>query len=152
MGQQVLVVLGDELGTVLSIRWQSAGPMATGYVVELRESTSTSIDRFVQDASATTTGILELQVRGRVPGSCYAACVRSLAQCGCESAPSAWSDWFTLPVPAPADAPVSPHSMLLKTQGQLPLEPNLAAKHCEKAEKILPPEVTGHEKDMLLLD
>merc|ERR1712118_313384 len=100
----------------------------------------------------------ELCVGGLIPGRCYAACVRSLSQSGHESAPSAWSNWQSLPLemqprapagtplqlaPAnqqyPAQLPSSPHSMLRKDEAsQLQAD----VKKVGMAGVLLPPEVT----------
>merc|ERR1711904_541318 len=92
------ILLTEEVGAGgLCVRWQSVGPMATGYVLELGEGSLGSIERFVRHVPPQTVGALELCVGGLVSGRCYAACVRSISQSGHESAPSAWSNWQSIP-------------------------------------------------------
>merc|ERR1711904_476506 len=96
------VLLTEEAGAGgLCIRWQSVGPMATGYVLELCEGTSGSTERFVRQAPPQTVGTVELCVGGLVSGRSYAACVRSISQSGHESSPSAWSTWQSIPAALP---------------------------------------------------
>merc|ERR1712224_132545 len=103
------ILLVDEAGTCgLCIRWQSVGPMATGYVVELSEGSSASSERFVRQAPPQTVGTVELCVAGLVSGRCYAACVRSVSQSGHESSPSAWSTWQNIPAALPPCLPSVP--------------------------------------------
>merc|ERR1719456_225999 len=92
------LLLTEEAGAGgLCIKWQSVGPTATGYVLELYEGSSRATERFVRQAPPQTVGTLELCVGGLISGRCYTACVRSLSQFGYESAPSAWSNWQTIP-------------------------------------------------------
>jgi len=162
------VVLTEEAGAGgLCIKWQSVGPMATGYMLELCEGSSMATERFVRQAPSQTVGTLELCVGGLISGRSYAACVRSLSQCGHESAPSAWSKWQSIPaemlprVPGiplhlppvneqhPVQLPPSPHSMLRKVE-ESQLEKDV--KKVGMAGVLLPPEVTGHEEGMLVLN
>merc|ERR1719335_1170369 len=163
------ILLAVEAGAGgLCIRWQSVGPIATGYVVELYESSSASTERFVRQAPPQTVGIVELCVGGLVSGRCYAACVRSISQSGHESAPSGWSTWQSIPAamqpclpsgPPPQPVPMnqqypvpaapSPDSMRQKVEGS---QLEASVKKVGMAGVLLPPEVTGHEEGMLLLN
>mmetsp|Transcript_49569 Transcript_49569/g.153008 ORF Transcript_49569/g.153008 Transcript_49569/m.153008 type:complete len:859 (+) Transcript_49569:47-2623(+) len=87
----------DDYGFAVSVQWPSVSH-AAAYVVELREQSSSSVERFMRSAPMATRGsIVELRVGGLrpsgPPGQRYAAQVRCIADCGCESAPSApgWS-------------------------------------------------------------
>lgn len=87
----------DEYGFAISVQWPSVSH-AAAYVVELREQGSPSVERFMRSAPMATRGsIVELRVGGLrpsgPPGQRYAAQVRCIADCGCESAPSSpgWS-------------------------------------------------------------
>merc|ERR1712072_1562802 len=110
----------------------------------------------------------ELCVGGLVSGRCYAACVRSVSQSGHESAPSAWSNWQSIPAamlpclpsgpplqPAlanqqqPAQLSSSPDSMLQKVDGS---DLEAEVKKVGMAGVLLPPEVTGNEEGMLVLN
>merc|ERR1712224_499697 len=157
------VLLSNEAGAEgLCIRWQSVGPTATGYVLELCEGSSGSTERFVRQAPAQQVGTVELCVGGLVPGRAYAACVRSIFHSGQESAPSAWSNWQSIPaamqphlqpvVASPqhlAQASLTPKSVLEKVE-ESDLEADV--KKVGMAGVLLPPEVTGHEEGLLLLD
>uniref|UniRef100_A0A7S4QMZ8 RRM domain-containing protein n=1 Tax=Alexandrium monilatum TaxID=311494 RepID=A0A7S4QMZ8_9DINO len=101
----------DEYGFAISVQWPSVSH-ATAYVVELREQGSSSVERFMRSAPMATRGsIVELRVGGLrpsgPPGQRYAAQVRCIADCGCESAPSApgWSP--TLGASAQPTAPAT---------------------------------------------
>merc|ERR1711904_678627 len=123
----------------LCIKWQSVGPMATGYVLELCEENSMATERFVRQAPPQTVGTMELCVGGLISGRCYAACVRSISQSGQESAPSAWSNWQSVPA-----------AMLPPSRPQKVEESDLEAevKKVGMAGVLLPPEVTGNEEGM----
>merc|ERR1712137_880769 len=84
-------------GFAVSVQWPSVAH-AVAYAVELREAWSPTAERFLRSAPLATLGsLVELRVGGLrpgpLPGRCYAAQVRCVAACGCESAPSAlgWS-------------------------------------------------------------
>merc|ERR1719171_1751387 len=76
--------LDREAGAALMVRWQGMGPSVAGYVVELQESGSTAVERYVRSAppAATAASIMELCVGGLAPRGCYAAHVRCIAPCG----------------------------------------------------------------------
>eukprot|EP00931_Biecheleriopsis_adriatica_P052482 TRINITY_DN3052_c0_g3_i1.p1 TRINITY_DN3052_c0_g3~~TRINITY_DN3052_c0_g3_i1.p1 ORF type:complete len:798 (-),score=164.68 TRINITY_DN3052_c0_g3_i1:227-2620(-) len=81
----------DEAGFSVSVRWPFVAH-AAAYIVELREAGSPVAERFVRSAAGTTPGsLVELRVGGLrpVPGRTYMAQLRCVAQCGCESSPSA---------------------------------------------------------------
>jgi len=140
------VFLTEEAGVGgLCIRWQSVGPVATGYVLELGEGSLGSIERFVRHVPPQTVGAVELCVGGLVPGRCYAACVRSISQSGHESAPSAWSNWQNIPaamLPRLPSAPQNVEKSVLEAE----------VKKVGMAAVLFPPEVTGNEEGMLFLD
>mmetsp|Transcript_18879 Transcript_18879/g.44354 ORF Transcript_18879/g.44354 Transcript_18879/m.44354 type:complete len:873 (+) Transcript_18879:41-2659(+) len=82
----------DEHGFAISVRWPSVSH-AAAYVVELREGSSSSVERFMRSAPMATRGsIVELRIGGLRPsgsgGQRYSAQVRCIAECGCESNPS----------------------------------------------------------------
>eukprot|EP00933_Yihiella_yeosuensis_P040940 TRINITY_DN35357_c0_g1_i1.p1 TRINITY_DN35357_c0_g1~~TRINITY_DN35357_c0_g1_i1.p1 ORF type:complete len:870 (-),score=215.92 TRINITY_DN35357_c0_g1_i1:253-2766(-) len=84
------VLPGDEAGFSVAVRWPSVANTAA-YVVELRETGSQAVERFVRSATGTEPGsLVELRVGGLrpMPGRNYMAQVRCVAACGCESAPS----------------------------------------------------------------
>lgn len=156
------ILLTEDAGSSgLCIRWQSVGPMATGYVVELCEGSSASTERFLRQAPPQTVGTVELCVGGLVSGRYYAARVRSILQSGHESGPSAWSNWQSIPAamlpclpsgPAlqstptnqqhPAQRSSSRESVLEKIKGS---EFEADVKKVGMAGVLLPPEVTGNE-------
>lgn len=160
--QPELLIAGG--GTAVSVHWNSVGPFAASYVVELRESTTSASNRFVRMAPAEAVGSLELCIQGLEPGRSYIVCVRSVGEDGIESPPSAWSTWLTLPVvlqpcgnmPAPCvpsvnqQLAISPdallqanHESLQKPEKQIGMQPTVAE---------LAPEVTGQEEMVLFLD
>mmetsp|Transcript_18031 Transcript_18031/g.51248 ORF Transcript_18031/g.51248 Transcript_18031/m.51248 type:complete len:327 (+) Transcript_18031:1-981(+) len=82
----------DEYGFSLIVQWPSLAG-ATAYVVELRESGSAQVERFVRQVPTQAFGsLVELRVGGLRPrggaGVTHTAQVRSIAACGCESDPS----------------------------------------------------------------
>lgn len=84
------ILAGDEAGFSVVVRWPAVG-QASAYVVELRESGSSSAERFVRSAEAASPGsLVELRVGGLrpIPGRRYMAQVRAVDHYGCESAPS----------------------------------------------------------------
>lgn len=78
---------GDEAGFSVVVRWPSVAH-ATAYVVELREAGSPIVERIMRHADAAP--VVELRVGGLRPlyGQQYAAQVRCVTACGCESCPS----------------------------------------------------------------
>jgi len=88
----------DEGGFSIAVRWSSVGAMA--YVVELREAGSSTVERFVRNASSTPPGApVELRVAALKPGPgrAYVAQVRSIDHRGCESLPSEAGRSQTMP-------------------------------------------------------
>mmetsp|Transcript_71045 Transcript_71045/g.230651 ORF Transcript_71045/g.230651 Transcript_71045/m.230651 type:complete len:778 (+) Transcript_71045:131-2464(+) len=82
----------DESGFALLVQWPSI-THATAYVVELRESGSPNVERFIRNVPMQAQGsVVELRIGGLRPiggiGRCYIAQVRSISACGCESEPS----------------------------------------------------------------
>jgi len=165
-------------GTAITIQWQSVGPLASSYVLEVRDSTSSASNFFTRLAPADSADSLELCLQGLEPGRGYIACVKSVAQGGTESLPSAWSPWLTLPVviqsnellPSAGNVPASymlpftpqPADHIIQKTYELPLH---KAYHPQDLiiqspyEMLMgdfgsqpPPEVTGQEEMMLFLD
>jgi hypothetical protein len=141
----------------ISVRWNSIGTSASSYVVEVLESTSSTSNRFACQSPANGSTSLELCIQGLEAGRSFFACIRSVAQDGFESAPSAWSQPLTLvqtcnnqalphmSSPVGQQPPLSPHS-LLKVQ---------KSHEAEKVGMVVgcpPPEITGHEDVALFLD
>jgi len=97
--------LADEAGFAMLVQWPSVNH-ATAYVVELRESGSQRVERFMRSVPSQAMGsLVELRIGGLrpsgVPGQCYIAQVRCVAACGCESEPSppGWSQPLSPSVP-----------------------------------------------------
>jgi len=96
------IVPAAESGRSICIQW----PMvihATAYTVELFEEGSASSERFTRAVpESMAEALVELRVGNLQPGA-YAACVRCVAPCGCESGPSSWSflppTWLPPPPP-----------------------------------------------------
>merc|ERR1712224_828167 len=84
-------------GDAATVQWKSVGPLASRYVIELRESTTSSSNLFTRSSPNYSTESLELCIQGLEPGRSYIACVRTVAQDGAESSSSPWSPWLTLP-------------------------------------------------------
>jgi hypothetical protein len=64
---------------------------ASAYVVELFNQGTMLAQRFMRAApEGAPPALVDLRIDGLQPGP-YAACVRSIAPCGCESTPSPWS-------------------------------------------------------------
>jgi len=90
--------------------------------------------------------------------------------CGCESMPSPWSPWVTLPAMSVAEQragdvsmlaglhspsvtpPMSPHSLLRRTQGLLPAKTKSDLLGLGVARVMPAPEVAGHEDEAIFLD
>eukprot|EP00930_Biecheleria_cincta_P006995 TRINITY_DN10812_c0_g2_i1.p1 TRINITY_DN10812_c0_g2~~TRINITY_DN10812_c0_g2_i1.p1 ORF type:complete len:778 (+),score=121.10 TRINITY_DN10812_c0_g2_i1:84-2417(+) len=84
------VFAADEAGFSIALRWPSVAH-ASAYVVELRETGSLSVERFMRSAESAGPGtLIDLRVGGlrSIPGRTYTAQVRCVSHCGCESAPS----------------------------------------------------------------
>jgi hypothetical protein len=152
----------------VSIRWTAVGAPTAGYVVELRQNSTSAPSRFACQAPADGAGSLELCVQSLQPGQSYTACIRSVAQDGFESAPSPWSAWVTLPIMVQPCSPAvcgvtctlpQMSSPLVQRQAPSPysiLFDEVPAGNLEKNQfgmvKACPaPEMTGHE-DALFLD
>jgi len=93
------IVIPSEAPEVLQIGDHSCGVCiqwptvihASGYVVELLDQVTMVAQRFMHGMPE---GVLQPLLNLRVDGlqhSAYAACIRCVAPCGCESAPSQWS-------------------------------------------------------------
>lgn len=63
---------------------------ATAYVVELLDQTTMTAQRFMIVSEGSLNHLTDLRLDGLQHGA-FAACVRCVAPCGCESAPSPWS-------------------------------------------------------------
>lgn len=84
-----MVALGEN-GSSLHIQWPTV-VHAHAYVVELLDQCSGVSQRFVRAAATESLPVLtDLRIDGLRPGS-YAAHVRTMAPCGCESACSPWA-------------------------------------------------------------
>jgi len=126
----------EEVSRSVCIQWPTV-VHATAYTVELLEEGSNSAERFTRAVpEILPEALVELRVGNLNPGA-YAACVRCVAPCGCESAPSAWSFLPPLWLPPPhstlglgwqpgAPAEVQPISGM---QGQLDGLSAMAAPH-----------------------
>lgn len=172
------VTVCNDSTTSLCIRWQTSC-QAASYSVELRESVSGMSDRFFHPAPSEAFCLAELRVGGLVPGRFYTACIRSLSQSGCESAPSGWSSWCALPaqqlyafqneIPFHDFSMVAPSAkapVTLDLPTCVPEEPQTGHLKAEKLlasfqdlgfygapAGLMPPEVTGHEmEEVLFLD
>lgn len=156
-------------GDAISVHWNSTGPLAISYVIELRDSLTSASNRFVRMAPPEAVGSLELCIQGLEPGRSYIVCVRSVGSDGMESPPSAWSCWLTLPLlHQPYDYPYSnmPATYVPSTvqQPTVPPDPLLLEMHKQSLQKpaeqqlgMQPvvetaPEVTGQEEMVLFLD
>jgi len=80
----------EEAGRSSLVQWPTV-VHATAYTVELFDEATGALERFQRTVPENLTeAIVELRV-GNLQPSSYGACVRCVAPCGCESAPSAWS-------------------------------------------------------------
>lgn len=80
----------EEAGRSILIQWPTV-VHSVAYTVELFEEGSAAIERFQRAVpEGVTEPLVELRIGNLQPGS-YGACVRGIAPCGCESAPSPWS-------------------------------------------------------------
>lgn len=90
----------EEASRSVCIQWPTV-VHATAYTVELLEEGTASAERFTRAVpEILPEALVELRVGNLNPGA-YAACVRCVAPCGCESAPSAWSFLPPLWLPPP---------------------------------------------------
>lgn len=102
----------DDAGFAILVQWPSVRH-ATAYVVELRETGSQRVERFIRSVPVQALGsLVELRIGGLRPGGsagqCYVAQVRCVAACGCESEPSPAGVSQPLGVPAaPVQTPVA---------------------------------------------
>jgi cold shock CspA family protein len=137
-------------GNSIIVRWKTVGPLASSYVIEMRENTTSSSNFFKRLAPQNGSESLELNVEGLAAGRSYIACVRSVAPDGAESLSSPWSFWLTLSMPLqPNEIP--------SCNGNVPME--MLDKPLQKLEKQISvtgiqgaPEITGQEEMMLFLD
>jgi len=154
-------------GNAIFVRWSTVGILAAGYALELRQGSTSVSSRFACQAPADNARSVELCIQGLQPGQSYIVCVRSVAQDGFESVPSAWSCWVTLPIVlqpfdpmscgntsmgltsapvAPQQQPLSPYSILFD---EVSLEK--PDKQLSMVMACPAPEITGHE-EVLFLD
>jgi len=152
-------------GKAVMVRWKTMGPLASSYVIEMRESTTSASNFFRRSAPLNAPESLELCVDGLVAGRSYVCCIRSVAQDGAESLSSPWSLWLTLPMAlqagevlplhgdmrapcVPAPAPVfDPKLMQINVTTPKSLDHKINGTAIQS-----PPEVTGQEDMMLFLD
>jgi len=88
-----MIAVGES-GCSLCMQWPTV-VQASAYTVELLDQCTGGSQRFVRTANVGfVPALTDLQIDGLQAGS-YAARVRCVAPCGCESAPSAWA---TLPL------------------------------------------------------
>jgi len=139
----------------ISVQWKGVGPLATSYVIEVRESTTSASNLFTQLAPQDASDTLELCIQGLAAGQSYVACVRGVAQHGVESMSSPWSSWLTVPIALQQCelTPSSGHmsSMTLHEIYEMPLQKS------DKQTGLVgiqapPPEITGQEEMILFLD
>jgi len=93
----------EEAGRSLCVQWPTV-VHAVAYTIELLEEGTATAERFTRTVpEVMPEALVELRV-GNLNAGAYAACVRCVAPCGCESAPSSWS--FLPPLwPSPTSAP-----------------------------------------------
>jgi len=137
----------DEVGggRGILIQWPTV-IHATAYTVELYEETTGTVERFHRAVPENLREVLvELRVGNLQPAGSYGACVRCVAPCGCESAPSPWSfappAWLS-PVPAMGSwAPLPQQANGVPTQHPPPyLQPSpLLATNPGSAPAAFPP-------------
>lgn len=153
--------IADQAGTTIGVQWHGLKSAASSYVVELCDAGAPNTHQFACPAPAQEVDLLELCVSGFSPGHCYTACIRSVSPCGCESSPSGWSLWLTLPTAQHPSQPCADASVLagLRSPSSTPpvsphslLQPKLGLKHLDTGRVMLAPEVAGHEEEMLFLD
>jgi len=141
-------------GNAISVHWKGVGSLATSYVIEVRESTTSASNLFTRLAPQGAADTLELCIQGLAAGRSYVACVRSVAQHGVESMSSLWSSWLTLPMALQQCelTPSSGHmpSMTLHEIYEMPLQKS--EKQTGFVGIQAPPEITGQEEMMLFLD
>lgn len=90
----------EEASRSVCIQWPTV-VHATAYTVELLEEGTAAAERFTRAVpEILPEALVELRV-GNLNHGAYAACVRCVAPCGCESAPSAWSFLPPLWLPPP---------------------------------------------------
>lgn len=102
------MLITEESCCGICIQWPTV-VHASAYVVEFLDQTAMVAQRLLRP---TTEGVLpalmDLRVDVLQPGA-YAACVRCVAPCGCESAPSSWS---YLPPASAAPSTLQPQQLL----------------------------------------
>lgn len=119
-----LVPYEEAGGRSVCIQWPTV-VHATAYTVELLEEGASAAERFTRAVpEILPEALVELRVGNLNPGA-YAACVRCVAPCGCESAPSPWSFLppFWMP-PPPVSLGLGPWPP--QVPGMQPLEPSTA--------------------------
>jgi len=120
--------LADDAGFAILVQWPSVNH-ATAYVVELRESGSQRVERFIRSVPAQAMGsLVELRIGGLrpfgMPGQYYIAQVRCVSACACESEPSppGWSQPLGSTVPV-ITATSQPQMQPQQQQQQPQLQP-----------------------------
>lgn len=84
------IMASSENGCSVSIQWPTV-VHASSYVVEILDLSTMTTQRFMRGVpECVLPALMDLRVDGLRSSAC-AACVRCIAPCGCESAPSPWS-------------------------------------------------------------
>lgn len=84
------IMASGENGCSLCIQWPTV-VHASSYVVEILDLSTMTTQRFMRGVSESVLpALMDLRVDGLRSSAC-AACVRCVAPCGCEAAPSPWS-------------------------------------------------------------
>jgi len=116
----------EEGSRSVCIQWPTV-VHATAYTVELLEEGTAAAERFTRAVpEILPEALVELRV-GNLNHGAYAACVRCVAPCGCESSPSSWSFLPPLWLPPPASLGLGwpPAVPVQVPQSLQPLEPAL---------------------------
>lgn len=137
-------------GNAITVQWKSVGPLATSYIIELRESTTSASNLFTRVAPQEGTESLELCIQGLEPGRSYIACVRSVTRDGIESLSSPWSSWLTFPHTAPYMPSLALQEFKVYEMPSEKPEKQMGVVETQAASQI--PEITGQEDLMLFLD
>jgi len=99
-----LVPVEDAVRSVC-IQWPTV-VHSTAYIVELLEEGSMTAERFARAVpESLTDALVELRV-GNLNTGAYAACVRSVGPCGCESGQSGWAFLPPAWIPSPSLVPM----------------------------------------------
>lgn len=158
----------------MTVQWKGVGPLASKYIVEVRESATSASNLFTRMAPQDATESLELCIQGLEAGRSYVACVRSVTQDGAESSSSPWSSWLNLPFMAPQQFEFAPPSvnvstpyipsLTLREMYEVPLQQPekqvqvgaIQGKQVQvgaiQAKQLIPEITTGQDELMLFLD